>query len=352
MNQMAEKHHNFHNQRFAGIQALRGILALFVVLEHIRFAACGAFAVDAFFCISGFMIMFSTHDDTKHFLAKRLIRILPLYYLMTIGTFLLLLMAPNMFETTSANAENLIKSLLFIPFDIGGGILQPLMRVGWTINCEFFFYLLFWVSFKISHKYRAAICSILLVVLVTISHTIPHNSVFLSFYGAPVMLDFIWGMLAYYVCRWMFVKWDVKKVNRDIHIEKGISILSLFLAIMLFVVLIATKTDIDTLSLQRPLYWGGAGFLLVLLFFMSELFGWKVPTSLVHLGNISFSLYLLHYYPVMFLGRAIFNFEYFDVKSIIGATLAICISVVAALLSYKLIENKFTKLLKKIILHQ
>ena len=114
MNQMAEKHHNFHNQRFAGIQALRGILALFVVLEHIRFAACGAFAVDAFFCISGFMIMFSTHDDTKHFLAKRLIRILPLYYLMTIGTFLLLLMAPNMFETTSANAENLIKSLLFI----------------------------------------------------------------------------------------------------------------------------------------------------------------------------------------------------------------------------------------------
>ena len=78
MNQNLQK---FHSIRFQNIQALRAVLAIFVVLEHVRFAACGAFGVDGFFAISGFMILFSTANSTEHFFKKRLIRILPLYYL-------------------------------------------------------------------------------------------------------------------------------------------------------------------------------------------------------------------------------------------------------------------------------
>ena len=89
---------DFHSNHFESIQTLRGIAAIFVILEHIRFLNCGAFGVDIFFCISGFMIMFTTVTNTKHFLGKRLIRILPLYYIMTAGTYLLLLLFPAMFE--------------------------------------------------------------------------------------------------------------------------------------------------------------------------------------------------------------------------------------------------------------
>lgn len=106
---------NFHENHFKNIQALRGIAALFVLLEHVRFLNCGAFGVDIFFCISGFMIMFSTHEDQKGFLPRRLIRILPLYYLMTLGTYALLIIFPSMFEQTRANPVFLVKSLLFIP---------------------------------------------------------------------------------------------------------------------------------------------------------------------------------------------------------------------------------------------
>ena len=86
----------FQDLHFDSIQALRGLAALFVVFQHIRFLNFGAFGVDIFFCISGFMIMFTTEKSTKYFFRKRLIRILPLYYLMTLVTYLSLLLFPSM----------------------------------------------------------------------------------------------------------------------------------------------------------------------------------------------------------------------------------------------------------------
>ena len=137
----------FHELHFDSIQALRGLAALFVVFQHVRFLNFGAFGVDIFFCISGFMIMFTTEKSTKYFFRKRLVRILPLYYLMTLGTYLSLLLFPSMFQQTRHDFSYLVKSLLFIPFDIGSGAIQPLVRIGWTINCEMLFYLLFSLPF-------------------------------------------------------------------------------------------------------------------------------------------------------------------------------------------------------------
>lgn len=142
----------FHELHFDSIQALRGLAALFVVFQHVRFLNFGAFGVDIFFCISGFMIMFTTEKSTKYFFRKRLVRILPLYYLMTLGTYLSLLLFPSMFQQTRHDFSYLVKSLLFIPFDIGSGAIQPLVRIGWTINCEMLFYLLFFHCLSHQHE--------------------------------------------------------------------------------------------------------------------------------------------------------------------------------------------------------
>ena len=202
----------FQDLHFDSIQALRGLAALFVVFQHIRFLNFGAFGVDIFFCISGFMIMFTTEKSTKYFFRKRLIRILPLYYLMTLVTYLSLLLFPSMFQQTRHNLSHLVKSLLFIPFDIGGGIIQPLVRIGWTINCEMLFYLLFFIAFHISMKYRGLICSAFLTVLVGAvqictpvisSWQSPIGGVLspvLMFYGDPVMLEFIFGISPIICC--------------------------------------------------------------------------------------------------------------------------------------------------------
>ena len=150
---------SFYGSRFTGIQVLRGIAILCILLKHVRFIGRGEFGVDIFFCISGFAMMLSTHGGWSHYWKKRLTRILPLYSVMTLGTFLLLVLFPGMFENTTARWDQLIYSLFYIPFHMADGTVAPILRVGWTINLIMYFYLVFYVALRISHRFRGLIAS-------------------------------------------------------------------------------------------------------------------------------------------------------------------------------------------------
>lgn len=343
---MENEFKDFHEIHFDSIQVLRGVTSLFIVLEHIRFLSCGAFGVDIFFCLSGFMIMFSTHKSTKYFLRKRLIRILPLYYLMTLGTYLMLLVFPQMFVQSKADPVFLLKSLLFLPFDIGEGALQPLMRVGWTVNCEIFFYLIFLLSFRISHKYRGLICSALLCLVVGAAQLTQTSFAPLAFYGNPVMLEFIFGILAYYAARGLYGRHAAGKLPRLC------GPFSLAGAAVIFFTLLATKPHVNILGFRRPLLWGLPALLIVLCFFIWGLYAKKMPDSLVRLGNISFSLYLVHYYPVMLLDRLVFDFSVFTPLALLGVAAAMAVSVLLACVSYSLIEKRFSDRLRGRLLNR
>lgn len=349
----------FHNLHFDSIQALRGLAAVLVVMEHIRFLNFGAFGVDIFFCISGFMIMFTTHKNTDHFFLKRILRIVPFYYLMTIGTYLLLLVMPGLFEQTTASPVYLAKSLLFIPFDIGGGILQPLLRIGWTVNCEMFFYLLFGISLRISHRYRGLLCGLLLGLLVLSGRLFPSSFAPFTFYSDPIMLEFVMGMLCYEASRLIYCflagicdknsilqqastsgipLFRNKKAD---HKATAAGVFCLLLALGLFCRLIITKHSVNILDGRRLLYWGFPAMIIVLAFFTAGLL-LKIPAWSVRLGDISFSLYLVHYYPVLLLDRKFFNFSTFSIHSAIGAVLGIILVILLAQAAWYLIEKRFT----------
>lgn len=328
----------FHTQRFNSIQALRGFTALFVALEHVRFLNCGAFGVDIFFIISGFMAMFATHKDTKHFMKKRLIRIYPLYALVTLGTFFLLLIAPGLFHLTEANPIYLAKSLCFIPFEISPGIIQPLVRVGWTINYEMLFYLLFFISFRISHKYRGLICSALLGILVHLGHILPVESTGLCFYGDFIQLEFVLGILTYYIVRKLY------HICEDKSFTPLLSYLSMSVVLGLFLFLAITKQQTDISGMGRVLFWGLPALIIVLCTFVMNL-GIHMPKFMVSLGNISFSIYLLHYYPLMFIDRKIYSFESYNP---IGMGFVVCgllLVILLSSLSYIFVEKKLTRYL-------
>ena len=78
---------------------MRGLAALTVVFMHIQMVANGAFGVELFFCISGFIMMHVTEKNTEHFIIKRAIRIVPLYWLATFATAALLIIMPSMFRS-------------------------------------------------------------------------------------------------------------------------------------------------------------------------------------------------------------------------------------------------------------
>ncbi len=286
------------------------------------------------------MIMFSTYKNSEGFLTKRAVRILPLYYLMTVGTFFLLLLFPTMFEQTKANPVFLIKSLLFIPFDIGDGVLQPLMRIGWTVNCEVFFYILFFISLRISHKYRGLICSALLMGVVALAKLLPVNFAPLTFYGSPVMLEFIMGILSYYIGRFLYSRYQDNRLPRSLAAASGL------FACILFAALPLSKPYINVLGFYRLLLWGFPAMAIVLCFFILGLYI-KMPVPLVQLGNMSYSLYLIHYYPLLFLDRIIFDFSTCTPFTVFGVFVSLTVCCTLAYLCWYLIEKRFTNWLRK-----
>lgn len=329
----------FHTQRFNSIQALRGFTALFVALEHVRYLNCGAFGVDIFFIVSGFMAMFATHKDTKHFLKKRLIRIWPLYALVTLGTFFMLLVFPGLFHLSEANPVYLIKSLCFIPFEISPGVLQPLVRVGWTINYEILFYFLFFLSFRISHKYRGFICSVFLTLLVLAGHLLSVESTLLTFYGDYIQFEFVMGILTYYIVRKIYILCEKKSF------APVLSYLSIPIILALFLFLALTKQQTDISGLGRVLYWGIPALAIVFCTFIMNL-SVKLPKLSVELGNISFSIYLLHYYPLMFIDRKLVSFEFYSPKALLFTLIGLFIVIILSTISYQLIEKRLSGYLR------
>ncbi len=144
------------------IQALRAIAATSVILVHIPFIGKGAFGVDIFFVISGFIICYISSLNSDDFLLKRVFRIVPLYWLGTFGVFLLALVVPAWLNATTANLTDLAKSLFLIPYKREDGGTFPMLFLGWTLEYEMFFYFAFGLALVFFKKWTSLAASILL----------------------------------------------------------------------------------------------------------------------------------------------------------------------------------------------
>lgn len=132
------------------ISILRIIGMLGVALYHMgflnRYVKTLQRGVSLFFTISGFLLMYTTQNKQKHFLAKRFIRIIPLYWLMTIATFIAMLIMPGM-ALGEVNFEEFLKSLLFIPYQRtamkSADVVRPMVGPGWTLYYDIYFAIIF-----------------------------------------------------------------------------------------------------------------------------------------------------------------------------------------------------------------
>lgn len=176
---------------------------MLVVLHHLYFdnTQLGPFGVKIFFVISGFVMWFTTAAaDTSPiaFWCRRLVRVLPLYWLFLSLLVAIALSMPQDLKTTAITSANAIKSFLFIPHyhAVQNQLIAPILIPGWSLDYEMFFYFIFSVGllFK-SRGFRATVIGIVLGSLVLLGVTSHPQSAIAVTYTSPDLLLFLGGIV-------------------------------------------------------------------------------------------------------------------------------------------------------------
>ena len=309
-------------ERLDSVQALRGIAALAVVCKHIPAIENGAYGVDLFFVISGFIVCHVAAADPGRFMAKRLIRVVPVYWLCTIALFALAWSAPQLVGATRADWVELAKSLAFVPYLKGSGHVYPLLFLGWTLNYEMMFYLLFALSLLIAPRRPQWVAVPLLLTLFAIGQLVPFDSVPLRFWTAPIVIEFVFGIAAYRIWR--------RGLLARLH-----PALAVLLAVSALAVLILTHPSDDNL---RPWQWGPPALIMFLATLSLE-GRWRVPALWLLIGNASYSLYLTHPYVIQAFQKKVMPLDAFTPTKVALMVAAGLICCAIAVTFFKLVER-------------
>lgn len=198
-------------QIIVAIQYLRGIAALMVVWHHATNQIpeiaklfpweFGTSGVDLFFVISGFIMVVTTWNSSMtpaQFWRRRIARVVPIYWLLTLLMVCVALIAPSLFKTLRIEPLKLVQSLFFIPHFSASfpSVAWPLLIPGWTLNFEMFFYALFGASLILPERFRLTTVSVLFVGLTVIGIIFgPFKSAISQTYTSPMLIEFVAGGL-------------------------------------------------------------------------------------------------------------------------------------------------------------
>lgn len=315
------------------IQLTRFIAASAVMSLHLPFFSFGAWGVDIFFIISGFIISYTANNNKKDFFVKRLIRIVPIYWAVTLSVFLIALTYPSYLNNTTADVTHLLKSLFFIPFDKNGLGIYPVLYVGWTLNYEMLFYLVFAVSLAINDKFFTQITLIVITLLFVIGKINSESGIYFKFLSNSIILEFCLGILLWYI--WNYYLQSKGAVQR--------SIVLIMLAGFMISVYFSYRID------DRFMSYGIASFFFVG-FVLFSMFSVRIPKMLVLMGDSSYSLYLLHTYPILFAGKILNIFQTSGMVLWLSSLATVLACIMLSILSYKYFEVPVTGYLRKVLI--
>lgn len=341
----------------SSIQALRGLAALSVMFFHFRWNidlsypgmgdklfGWGAIGVDLFFIISGFVITLSASklnpglSSVTYFLKHRAKRILPAYFFILLVSFLLSGAMSTFHYPEKVN--NLISALTFTPmFESNAPFYiedDGFYGVRWTLNYEVIFYVV--MAFCLITKYRwlmlFGIFSLSLVVApiytgqaLTLSVSgYQFGTPFFNLITNPIILTFLMGVAFGLVYPY----------TKDLGAKSRIAILILSLLLVGFF-------ELPTPSVGHGVMISGwyLFILFVAIVLNDESISKYIPRSLVTLGEISFSLYLIHSLMNNGIGNRLEKFGVAD--GIPRFALSCVLSIILAYLSWRFIERKFIK---------
>ena len=320
-------------RRIQSLNQLRGISAIMVVMSHIENmrtvfgAACGSFAVCMFFLMSGFLAVLSTENGDNRFLIKRVVKLLPLYYSVTLFTFILALKKPEWFNTTNPTISNLVRSLLFIPYQNENGLIRPILDVGWYLNVQVIIYIIFWVAMIISHKNRAVISSAVLLILYGVGAIFLKENAFYRLYQDGLLMSSIGELsfLVYQKGKWIFNN------KKNVPFSAILFCTTLFSGMLYS---ICKENAFSVLMVIIPII----NYIVYLL-----LDSFIIETKTLNFVNtISLSLYLTHEFVVKGVSRLVIPLNELTLLKVAMSVVCIGVSICIAYVVNWLIENKLT----------
>ncbi|MDN0030649.1 acyltransferase family protein [Serratia marcescens] len=357
------------NRKLESLQALRGVAALLVLLFHYRFYlrgddesgttiwdalfGWGIIGVDIFFIISGFIMVYTTQhymqgcSSAKRFLLNRAIRIIPLYYFGLLVAFLFG-GAMSTFHYPE-KVQNLLSALTFTVYktsvtphyiDDGG-----MYNIRWTLNYEIYFYLAFALCLMMKHRILALICwgGLMTCIIPALAGFQPTLSVqgydfqtpTIAFITNPLLLEFLIGVFAGYI--YLQLKRRVVSVKLPL-ISSVIAI-----GLLSYIVFGVYFGSIRALNLESTIV---LGLLVLFLTLGEQVLQAYIPQVLKYVGNISFSLYLLHNPIGIAVMKQMGPVGQSAFKGIPTILLATLLSILVAHLTHKYIEVVLTRTLK------
>jgi len=296
--------HSVSRPTYRLIQVLRAVAALMVVVHHstimlhdrnhleIGYWLNGGAGVDIFFVISGFVMTVSsaplrhTAHPARTFLKRRLERIVPMYWIMTAVKVLLLVAAPAMAVNALGSVWHVIASFLFLPSPNPDPMYDPVLVVGWTLNYEMLFYLLFAVVLAA----RGSLVKWLLpgLAILGLLHFVAPATLpgMVRWYLNPMVLEFGFGIL---------LAMGLK------HVKKIPPALALVVAMGCLTILCVWWQP--NYSAWRCLLWGIPAAALVMSGLALEpTLGPRSPRWMLELGDASYSIYLVHGFVLPLVG--------------------------------------------------
>lgn len=324
------------------VQYLRAVAALLVVFYHARqfpgFEAAvgttvGKAGVDIFFVISGFVMAVTAgraNYPALRFLERRILRIVPLYWTMTLLTAALLLVAPGLFRDNLFTWKHLLLSLLFIPHVSPDSThsYSPLIKIGWTLNFEMFFYVVFATLMTFRLATRIAVMTILFAALIVVNDLWQPDFAPLRFWASGQLFEFVMGCAVGY----LYVNGYLAAVSAPIA-WTGIAV-----AIVTLLIFAPYHADISHAVIA-----GIPAALLAAAAVCLEQNGrvglsarWKF------LGDASYSLYLTHLLPII-LFRKVWTLGHLPTHGLGNALIFIAASMILAILGASVTYSYFER---------
>ena len=265
----------------------------------------GGVGVAFFFAISAYLLVKTTKKETGllRSILKKIVVLLPAYEFLIVLIFLAWIAAPSLFKTFDINSKSLLMSMFLIPYKTQGiPFCCPILPVGWTLEIQMAVFIVYYILFYIFKSQKKTVYGMSIVIGAVMCWIyIGRGDNIITFaYGQFYMVYFVIGFL----------------VDNN---EKKTNLLFLCICVAVFITFSCIyKENIICAAIIA------FTFIAAVTLFEKRTF----PKSILFMGKISYSFYLIHYLVVKFYLRVV----YFGTNSLlIILGLLVCFMVTVGL---------------------